>query len=173
MYVVAKLEDMSRALLSPVTCSLDVQQYNHLGNFVARDKVCSQTCKCFWGTTETLLDFVSTTRGTCCSLIIRMFNHLRRHDEYNFARDTSPSLGTALLVQHRQLMTTSGLAKMGYNFQLLNIKNFLPKSTKKQITNRIFLLIEKIRSCARFFVKQQGTPRVVNELDRPVMYISL
>ncbi len=38
----AKLGDMSRATLSHVTCPLDVSQFRHFGNFVVRDKICSE-----------------------------------------------------------------------------------------------------------------------------------
>ncbi len=38
----AKLRDTSRATLSRVTWPLDVSQFSHLGDFVARDKICSE-----------------------------------------------------------------------------------------------------------------------------------
>ncbi len=35
-------------------------------------------------------------RGTCCSLVTRMFSHPGRHVEYSVARDKSPLLAIAL-----------------------------------------------------------------------------
>ena len=41
----AKLRYMRRATLSRATCILNVSQFSHLGNIVARDKICSRDIK--------------------------------------------------------------------------------------------------------------------------------
>ncbi len=86
---------MSSVTLSRLICPLNVSQFSHLVNFVARDKSYSDghANVSVRETTEKFL--VYATRGTCCLLVPRMFSHPGRHVDQNVACDMYPSLTIA------------------------------------------------------------------------------